>query len=229
MRGLEKTRYAMLRRMQREYHRNHPWRLSHGGLYVPHAYPDRDPNALSWWDDVGFILNKRRIIVWWQHPRHAYSDALEEQSWQEAGNGPKDDWLIHGGTRNYRKIGRARKKLVSITCREPSEEQKMHYDHFRNIRERLSVYGIDLVVSPSWKQYPLTWAMGVDLIAPLEVRDEAELTVVANLARRLIPGQTTLEAEFSGYRYGKDEWLREQRKTDSKTLVASHLLAASGK
>ncbi len=219
MRGLEKTRYAMLRRMQREYHRNHPWRLSRGGLYIPHCYKDMHADRLSWWDDVGFILNKRRVIVWWQHPRHVYSDALEEQAWQEAGNGPKDDRLIDGGIRNYRKIGRARKRLVGITCREPSAEQQRHYDHFRNVRERLSRDGIGLEVSPSWKQYPLSWAMGVDLIAPLEVRNEAELAVVANLARRLMLGRTTLEAEFSGYRYNKSDWFRERGEAVEQNVV----------
>ncbi|OLP04504.1 hypothetical protein BLL52_4246 [Rhodoferax antarcticus ANT.BR] len=67
-------------------------------------------------------------------------------------------------------------------------------------------------VPVSWKWERLNWAMGISLVAPLEVRNEAELAVVANLARRLILGQTTLGAEFSGYRYGRSDWLREQGK-----------------
>jgi len=39
---------------------------------------------------------------------------------------------------------------------------------------------------------------------------ETELTFAAKLARRLMLGQTTLEAEFPGYRFGKTDWLREQ-------------------
>jgi len=54
------------------------------------------------------------------------------------------------------------------------------------------------------------WRTGVSLVVPLEVRNEAELTLVAKLARRLMLCQTTLEAEFPGYRYGQVDWLREQ-------------------
>jgi hypothetical protein len=38
------------------------------------------------------------------------------------------------------------------------------------------------------------------------------LAALALLARRLILGQTTLEAEFQEYRYGRADWLREQEK-----------------
>ena len=51
---------------------------------------------------------------------------------------------------------------------------------------------------------------GTRLVVPLEVCSETELTFVAKLARRLMLGQTTLEAEFPGYRYGQVDWLREQ-------------------
>jgi hypothetical protein len=51
---------------------------------------------------------------------------------------------------------------------------------------------------------------GVSLVVPLEVRSETEVTFVAKLARRLMLEQTTLEAEFPGYRFGKTDWLHEQ-------------------
>lgn len=179
------------------------------------------PDSLSWWDDVGFILNGRRIIVWWQHPRHVYANALNEKSWQEAGAGPQDNWLTEGGTKNYRRLGRSRKKLVSYACRQPSEEQKLHYDLLRGILDRLTTEGIDLDVSVYWKWERLTWAMGASLVAPMYVRSEEELASVATLARRLILGQTTLESEFSGYRYGRADWLREQGKVAQASIQRS--------
>ena len=100
--------YEHLGRRMREYHRTHPWRLSEGGLYIPHAYSDVGPQSLSYWDDVGFILNGRRIIVWWQHPRHIYANAIESMAWEEAGEGPCDEWLLEGGTKNY-KMGSSQK------------------------------------------------------------------------------------------------------------------------
>jgi hypothetical protein len=207
---MKNTHYERLGRMQCQYPRSHPWRLSQGGLYIPHSYGDTKPDSLSWWDDVGFILNKRRVIVWWQHPRHVYANAIDAQSWLEAEDGPQDDWLTEGSTKNYRQVGASRKKIVSYTSRQPSEEQRLYYDLLRDIRERLTIEGIELDVSISWKRERLTWAMGVSLVAPLEVRNEVELASVALLARRLILGQTTLEAEFPGYCYNRADWLREQ-------------------
>lgn len=207
---MKNAKYELLGRMQRQYHRHHPWRLSQSGLYIPHSYVDTKLGNLSWWDDVGFILNGRRVIVWWQHPRHVYADAIDAQSWQEAGEGPQDDWLTKGITKNYRRVGASRKKIVSYTSRQPSAEQRLHYDLLRDIRDRLTTDGIDFEVSSSWKREPLTWAVGVSLVAPLEVRNADELEEVARLARQLILGQTTLEAEFPGYRYNRSDWLREQ-------------------
>lgn len=207
---MKNRQQELLLRMQRQYHRHHPWRLNCHGLFVPHSYDETLPDSLSWWDDVGFILNGRRVIVWWQHPRHVYANAIDEQSWVEAGPGPQDDWLLEGASTNYKRVGKSRKKIVSFTSRQPSSEQEAHYQQLRSIRERLTAEGIDLEVNVSWKRERLTWATGVGLIAPLEVRTETELAQVAALARRLLVGKTTLEKEFPGYRYGKNEWVKEQ-------------------
>lgn len=213
-------RLDRLAELQRQYHRNHPWRLSQGGLFIPHAYWDIRPDSLSKWDDVGFILNGRRIIIWWQHPRCVYSQALEELAWQEVGRGPRDNWLTEGGTKNFKRVGRSRKKLVSTTLREPSAAQQAHYDLLHATTARLSAEGIDMDVSASCKGKRLNWAMGYSLVAPLEVRNERELSAVADLARRLILGQTTLEAVFPGCRYGRADWLREQVESAANELAA---------
>lgn len=168
------------------------------------------PGDLSYWDDVGFILNGRRIIVWWQHPRYVYANQIEDMAYKEVGEGPKEDWLFDGGTKNYKRLGRSRKKLVSYTCREPSSVQREHYDLLRQATARLSNEGIDFEVMASWKSERLNWAMGVSLVAPMEVRNEVELASVANLARRLILRQCELKDEFPAYCYGRNHWLKEQ-------------------
>ena len=207
-------KYKLLTRMQQQYHRNHPWGLSPGGLYIPHRYQETPPDSLSWWDDVGFILNGRRVIVWWQHPRHVYAGAIEDQAWQEAGPGPQDDWLTDGLKKNYRRLGISRKKLVSYTCREPSDEAQRHDQLIRTIRQRLAADGIDMEVAPSWRLEQLKWATGISLVAPLEVRSETELAALAALARRLVRRETTLQTEFPGNGYARIDWVREaaQRK-----------------
>lgn len=158
---------------------------------------------------MGFILNRRRVIVWWRHPRDVYSDAISEQARPLAGEDPGDDWISEGSTPNYRRVGKSRKKIVSYTCRTPSGEQEQYYIALRDIERRLAAEGIDFEVEASWQRQRLSWATGVELVVPLEVRNAEELAMVAHLARRLILGQTTLAAEFPHYRYGKADWLGE--------------------
>lgn len=202
-------RLERLRESQIQYHRTNQWRLSEGGLYIPHLYTETKQDYLSYWDDVGFILNGRRIIVWWRHPRYVYLNEVEDRSYLEAGENPGDNWLTDGAIKNYKIVGKSRKKLVSYSCREPSTEQSAYYKKRREEQEKLQKEGIDFDVSFSWKWERLNWAMGVSLVAPVEVRNEKELAQVADLSKRLILGKTTLMAEFPGYRYGKKEWLSE--------------------
>jgi hypothetical protein len=207
------ARFERMAHTQRDYHRNHQWRLSKGGLFIPHSYTYTTPDGLSWWDDVGFILNGRRVMVWWQHPRYLYLNAVEERAQALAGEDPGGDWLIEGAIKNYRNVSRSRKKVVSYTCREPPEAQKQYYEHYRQVREQVMTEGIDFNgAHPAFKRERLWWATGVDLVAPLEVRNESELASVAALAKCLLLGRTTLGAEFPGYRYGRADWLAEQPK-----------------
>jgi hypothetical protein len=209
---MKNAKFELFGRMQRQHHLHHPWRLSQGGLFIPHSYVNFMSDSLSWCDDVGFILNKRRVIVWWRHPRQAYYDEIEEQSWKEAGEGPHDNWLTEGSTKNYRQVGKSRKKIVSHTCRQPSDELRTYYDKLRAIEARKAAEGIEFDVPLSWKRKRLNWADSISLVAPMEVRNAADLALVAQHARRLILGQTALEVEFPGYRYGKVDWLCEQKR-----------------
>lgn len=223
---MKNKKYELFGRLQKQYHRNHPWRLSRGGLYIPHAYHEMAQDGLSWWDDVGFILNGRRVIVWWRHPRKLYEDAIDEQAWQEAGPGPERDWpLTAGATKNYRKAGASRKKLVSYTMPEQSEERTQYYGLLQTIGQRLATEGIDLEVAPTWRTERLKWATGVSLVAPLEVRNESELADVAALARRLVLHSTSLEAEFPNYRYSREDWLKEVHARPSPQKDYGHQMA----
>lgn len=207
---MKNARFERLGRMQRQYHRSHPWRLSAQGLFVPHAYPEADAGRLSWWDDVGFILNGRRVMVWWLHPRQDYADELEQQAELEVGKGPQDGGLLANSTKNYRRLGTSRKKVVSYTLCPQSADRQLHYERLDAVRERLQREGTDHAVRASWRRKRLAWAIGVNLVAPLEVRNEQQLAVLARLVRRLLLGQTTLAAEFPDYCYSRADWLREQ-------------------
>lgn len=207
---MQQHRLEVMRQSQKKYHRNHPWHLSAGGLYIPHSYSDMTPDSLSTWDDVGFVINGRRVMVFWEHPRYRYKEAIRKMAWDEVGEGPRDNWLSDGGTKNYRRVGRSRKKLVSYTYREPSAQQQAHYDRLNAAIARLDRQGIDCNITAWWKWKRMHWAMIVQVVAPLEVRNEDELAELARLAKRLIRQETSLALEFPGYSYGREHWLNER-------------------
>ena len=219
---MKNPRLESLGRRMREYHQVHPWRLSDQGLFIPHSYQNMSPDDLSYWDDVGFILNGRRFIVWWRHPRHVYAGSIEDMAWQEAGEGPQDNWVFEGGRTLYKRVGKSgrRKKVSGYTCGQPSEAQAQYYAQLRDIEARLTREGIDLVVRPSWTWKRLSWAMGVELVAPLEVRNVTELAQVAQLARQLVLQQTTLAERFPDAVYDRSCWLHEQEAQMRSVLEA---------
>ena len=79
--------------------------------------------------------------------------------------------------------------------------------------------GQEKSVKPSRRWERLSWAMGVSLVAPLDVRNEKEVATVAQLARDLILRKTTLDQEFPGFVYDRSSWLRDQ--TKARTTEAS--------
>jgi len=197
----------LLCRLMRQYHRHHPWRLDRG-FFIPHLYPK--PRKLSWWDDVGFILNGRRIMVWWVHPRMEYADAINDMAWKEAGDPPaRSADMFVAGEKQWKKVGRSRKKVASYLCRPTPDSMQGYYTKLRAIESRMESEGIDLVVRPSISVKRLAWCTGVELCVPVDVRTDEEVRALALLARRLLKGETNLANEFPGYEYGRAEWLFE--------------------
>ena len=203
-----------LARRMREYHRHHPWELSPGGLYIPHTYDHMEPDDLSHCDDVGFILNDRRYMVWWRHPRHVYASAIETlaRKQQEADHGepPDSNWMFDGATTLYKRVGKSgkRKKPNAFRSREKSDELKRYYAQLFERETFLRQQGIDLEVCPSWSWRRYQDCMGMDLVAPVEVRNVQELAELAGLARQLVLRKTTLAERFPDA-YGRADWLRE--------------------
>jgi len=196
-----------LRRKMREYHRHHQWRLE-DGLYIPHKYPDEDREQLSWWDDAGFILNGRRVIVHWVHPRCVYSDAIEEKALSEIVAPVDDTSSLFDGKKTYRKLGRSRKKVAWVE-HEFTQEQSNHLAAVKSRDKELRRNGIDLSITPSMRVSWYTWAMAVYLVAPLEVRSHEQVKELISVARRLLKRQTTIEREWPDFSYGPADWLSE--------------------
>lgn len=203
-----------LRRKMREFHRHHPWRLE-DGFYIPHAYPENDAKPLSWWDDVGFILNGRRVLVFWQHPRFVYSNAIAELA---RGRVTRPDCpsildkilsAPDASAKQWRKLGRARKRLIGTSIPAPSEKWSEFYAEVRRQEQILMREGIPLTVKPSMKVGWSATARTVELIAPLEVCSIRDARALAEVVRRLLKQETTVAQEWSECGYDHKAWLSE--------------------
>jgi hypothetical protein len=57
------------------------------------------------------------------------------------------------------------------------------------------------------------------------VRNVAELKTLADIGRRLLKRETTLDRLFADYAYGRDEWLAEQARREAKGKFSEQLLS----
>jgi len=206
---MKNPRHERLYRLMRQHHRHSPWELTNG-LYLPHSY--ETPRQLSWWDDIGFILNGRRVMVWWIHPRMAYADAIDELAWEATVTTLSElpELLGHGPSQKiWKKVGKSRKKVVGYQAPPQSEARLERYDQLLATEKRLKAEGIDFEVRPSMSVRAYSWGLGMELCVPVEVRDQNDAGSLVDLARRLIKGGATLEGEFPGYSYGRQQWLGE--------------------
>lgn len=196
-----------LRRKMREFHRHNQWRLD-GGLYIPHAYPALDTNELSWWDDVGFILNRRRVIVNWRHPRCKYLDAIKARAVTDVPP-PQGELEPESHRKHWRKLGRSRKKLEYVEMQPASGEHAAYYDAVSTRQNELMCDGIDLAVEPSMRIGVCQWAIMMDLVAPLEIQSQKEVRALAAIAKRLLKREITVAGQWPGYSYGRVDWQSE--------------------
>ena len=205
-----------LHRQVKQYHSHNPWRsLDHNGLYVPHQYPKG--RELSWWDDVGFVLSGRRVMVWWVHPRMTYADAIDELGLHEAGPSPsRRAELFDSAEKQWKKVGRSRKKVIAYRSMPASDAQRSYYSKLNAIRTRLETEGVDLTIRPSISVKTLSWCVGVDLCIPVDVRTYDDVRALVRLARQLLKSELTLNDVCSGYQYGRENWQSEKelRKQD---------------
>ena len=230
MRAVKNSSFERLRRQARLYHRNRTRDQFEGGILVRHVYDDRDPERLSWWDDVQFIRGKMRVNVAWRHPRFAYQNLLEEAAWKsvwEAApptSGRAIDRLRDDSERIYKKVGRSRKKVSAYRLVHCPGEQERH-DAYRVELARLNREA-GFSVGTSFDVQQLNWCRFVEIVAPIEIRNVVELRALADLVRRILARETTLEQEFPGYVYGKAQWIADGLAEQAPPLV-SHQVAGT--
>jgi len=218
----------------RQHYRNDRQSLSGDGLMIQHVYTEQ--RVLSWWDDVGFILNGRWVMVWWIHPRMKYLDAIRDAANVEAGESPPsiDDMFDEQKcTKQYKRLGRSRKKIVSYTASPHADDTRAYYDRLFAMEDRLSKEGIDHVARPSMTIQRYDWCIGVDLCIPCEILSETDAIALAGSVRKVLKNGRTLAALSDlfpeDYQYGQEQWLIEadarQRDTESKSEMSAERCA----
>lgn len=195
------------------YHLGRQWTLA-DGVYLRHQYPTR--HQLSWWDDVGFQMRHYRVMVWWVHPRMAYSDLAEEHALNLMDMPESELEPDFSSSPIHVKSGKSRKRVTAYQMHQPCPEHLLRAANWLAevaAEESRFKQQSDLVITPSLKLQQTDWCRGMNLVAPVEVRTREDAISLGHLARRLYTQETTLDAEFPGYSYTRDSYLAEQAAT----------------
>lgn len=187
----------------RLYHSRNPWPLQ-GGLFVPGTYPVK--RTLTWLTQVGFVLGRRRVLVWCVHPRMKYAEVIEEQAHSAAT--PFSD----GATfKTLKTKPDGARRIATLDQRDGDQTDQLlaYFDQVQGIEDGLQVQGIDCVVRPSLLVHRCPWGTRMELCAPVEVRDMNDIRKLASLAKGLLKREITAAEIFPGYEYGQVDWLGE--------------------
>lgn len=193
--------------------------LNQDGNHLPHAYPENERKKLAWWDDVFFKLGSQVVAVWWRHPRQHYCDLCEEQTellfpYPFDKNHTKRDFQ----PASYKKVGKSRKKAVSLHLIEFDEltsqiygdnEIKRQFWEERNTKLTEILNTSDFIVKPFIQIKQYDWCLAVDLCLPIEVLDAHSANEMAQITKRLLRRETTLAELYPDYTYSKTDWQRE--------------------
>jgi hypothetical protein len=195
----------------KQYHRRHPWKMiNQDGIMVRHLYTDKTPESLSWWDDAGFIFAKRRIMVWWLHPRMVYQDRLEDLAEQHcAAVYPKEEnWLMRSEPIRKKAQRGRRVKTMGHRVLPMSEEYRRYYDHLQATQVSLAQQDHGWVIAPSIRSRTLDWCQGVDLVMPVEIRCEDDLRQLRNIVERHLRGGNGVLTGYPAYTFA--DWHADQ-------------------
>lgn len=194
----------------KSFHKSNRGERFSNGLIIWHQYEEANLTELSWWDDISCILNDYLVNISWIHPRMAFKDQVEDEAHKSVAHldSGHNDFLSLSEPNNV-KIGRSRKKIISHTIKGPllSSDWSAAYDAaYAEILETS-----DFQITPSIKSKWTSGSRIVEICVPIEVRNEQDLMVIANLTRKLLKRETTLEILFPKYTYTKNDWIMEKK------------------
>lgn len=186
-------------------------KLTSLGNALIHCYDN--PHDMGWWDDVAFKLGSQVVMVWWIHPRMAFSDQTKDIAYNLLPPAPEFD-AFKRSTPNYKRVGKnkKRKKIVSYTMAPVHKSWTDWADDWDKATEQVR-RTTDLVIRPSIKVEQLSWCRGVSLCIPEEAIDAPSVEKVAEIAKKLLRGETTLEELYPDYTYTRHDYAADASKS----------------
>ena len=197
-----------LKKSAKQYHRNTRSTNFVVGLIQYHQYDKESSSALSWWDDVDFILNDYRVIVAWIHPRQHYKDYVNTEAHKSVAHlGFDTNNIFDESTPNYVKVGQSRKKVSTYTVNftKAKDEWNAAYEQALEALQSSTTYQAKPYIHKEW----LAHGCYVDICAPIEISSNDDLVKLVNLVKRLLKRETTLVHEFPDYAYTKVQFMLE--------------------
>ena len=175
-------------------------------IVIYHVYDS--PREKSYWDDVSFVMGKKYVMVCWTHPRYDYSEEINSKAYELANEkyGDSIDSMFDHSIKNYRKVGKSRKKIVSHTMSTSSRDE--YYEYWKKVEGEL-LRTSEHRVGTHFKYYACGDAYMLDVCCPVEVRNEDELQQLADLMRKYLSGERSFREDFGSYTYGAAEYAAE--------------------
>lgn len=190
----------------KQFHRNNGAPHFEQGIRRTYEFEKDASSKLSQRTQVTFILNDYQVVLDWHHPRFEYCQLLSREIWQRMNGIPTPDWLGNSQA-IYKKCGRSRKKILA--WRTESVDWSAWNTEFERVR-LLVEQDTNYIVVPSIDACWGGQGRLVTLCAPIEVRNEKDLHVLADMAKRLLRREVTLAALFPESRYTKIDWENER-------------------
>lgn len=201
---------AAARRAFRGAMNDNRWDLQRG-IKVYHVYDEEiKPRDKTYWDDVSFVWRHNYVVVCWTHPRYEYTETVDTQAYEAANRifpDRRHDNMFSGGTKNYKKLGKSRKKVTSITC--PGVNTgKDFYDAWRDFKETFCQTS-SIEIKPYIRIEQTDYSLFVNICCPIEVRNEDNLKELADIVRSILDRKTTLQELYGDYAYTAKDYIVE--------------------
>lgn len=184
-----------------------PWRIDPTGFCeIYHCYDGT--KKMSWWDDTAFLVNGKRVVVTWIHPRLHYSDTCENIVYDNFKDPSPDDGWLDKSTPVFKKVGKSRKKVVAWQTGGISNKSREYFEAKQEKIKTLEWDG-DVEVKPYLKFEIWNHAINMNICMPVEVLDEAGVVALAKKCKYYYLNREAFVKDFSDYVYTKDNWRAE--------------------